>query len=53
MSSPVVPVSDPSDDARARIIASTVTCTLVALVVLSIRNYVRIRIVRSYGWDVG
>lgn len=33
-------------------IASTFVCTLVALLVLSVRTYTRLKVVRNFGWDV-
>lgn len=33
-------------------LAATLTCTVVALVVLSLRVFTRIRVVRSFGKDV-
>lgn len=47
------PVSNPSEDHSRVIIACSLSCTSVALVVFTTRSYVRLRIVRSYGWDVG
>lgn len=35
------------------IIVATLVCTLIATVVLSLRVFVRAKIIRNFGWDVG
>lgn len=45
--------SNPSDDERVVIIVATLVCTLTAVVVMSLRVFVRAKIIRNFGWDVG
>lgn len=45
--------SNPSDDERVGIIVATLACTLIALIVLSLRVFVRAKIIRNFGWNVG
>lgn len=48
----VVLKSGPREDEHIAMIASTFVCTLVALLVLSVRTYTRLKVVRNFGWDV-
>lgn len=45
--------SDPSDDERVVIIFATLVGTVTALVAISLRVFLRVKLVRSFGWDVG
>jgi hypothetical protein len=45
-------ISDPNVDERAKIIAAVATVTSVAAVTVVARLYVRISMIRSFGWDV-
>jgi hypothetical protein len=47
------PVSNPSEDDSTRILAATWTVTCVALITVITRLYVRLIVIRNWGWDVG
>lgn len=40
------------DDYGPQILGATITCTVVALITLITRLYVRIKLIRNVGWDV-
>lgn len=44
-------VSNPADDARPEIIGSTLSLTLVAIIVMAARTWVRSMVVKNFGWD--
>ncbi|ROW00760.1 hypothetical protein VMCG_06495 [Cytospora schulzeri] len=43
--------SDPQDDDRTAMMVVSLTCTIIALVVLVLRVLVRLKILRNFGWD--
>lgn len=52
MPSPALKAS-PSGDERVVMIVATLVCALTALVVTSLRVFIRATIIRNFGWDVG
>jgi hypothetical protein len=49
---PLEAPSNPNEDERARIIAAVATVTFVAAITVAVRLYVRMKMLRSLGWDV-
>jgi hypothetical protein len=45
-------ISDPNVDESTKIVAAVATVTSVAAVAVIARLYVRISMIRSFGWDV-
>lgn len=41
--------SNPSDDEKSVVIVATLVCTLTALVVTSLRMFVRVKFIRNFG----
>jgi hypothetical protein len=46
------PISHPADNEGPRILAATLTVTALALLAVTARLYVRLGMIRSFGWDV-
>lgn len=46
------PFSNPEDDDSARILGAVTTVTSLALVIVLARFYVRLFMIRNFGWDV-
>ena len=49
---PLEAPSNPNEDERARIIGAVMTVTSIAVFTVAVRLYVRMKILRSLGWDV-
>lgn len=45
-------VSNPDEDDGPRILAATLIVTSVALITVAARLYVRLGMIRNFGWDV-
>lgn len=42
----------PHENAGPQILGATLTVTIVALITMAVRLYVRIKMIRNVGWDV-
>lgn len=44
--------SNPNEDESTRIVAAVATVTFIAVMAVVVRLYVRVKMLRSFGWDV-
>jgi hypothetical protein len=49
---PMEAPSNPNEDESGRIVAAVATVTSIAVITVVVRLYVRLKILRSLGWDV-